>query len=98
MSTSKRFGRLSHPILKGARTPDIAGKRRKAQKRLAEFNRYVDPTVASPDTTNGCRRCLGRGKVDGNTVQLTPFSHRVISLLTCGKCSGTGKAGKAKVA
>jgi hypothetical protein len=36
MSTSKRFGRLSKPLFKGARIIDIAGLRRKSQKRAAQ--------------------------------------------------------------
>jgi len=34
MSTSKRFGRLSHPIMKGS--PSLARDRRRAQKKRAQ--------------------------------------------------------------
>lgn len=47
MSTSKRFGRLSRPLLKGTRSPDVAGKRRLAQKKAARFELEYGPDVAA---------------------------------------------------
>jgi DnaJ-class molecular chaperone len=38
-----------------------------------------------------CPNCLGRGKLEGDTVRLTSFSYRIISWRTCPQCRGAGR-------